>query len=221
MGEEVQTLQDDASNIYESTCKTVTSDNVVLFQNVTQLARADSLFYTDVLVNDSIPLRALLDSGSMACTISEVAESRLLDAGMSLDQCEMQANIMLIGCGGVRVTPKCIYQLKMRVYEYEVSVPTLVVTGQRDDLILGTNVLKFILSQFKQRPTYWRVVNRPESLSSSLMYFLVLTDGEVMRCLTSLARPNWFKLSRCCQGRSTWCGPSSLLQHLFRKVVQC
>uniref|UniRef100_A0A8C2FH10 Gypsy retrotransposon integrase-like protein 1 n=1 Tax=Cyprinus carpio TaxID=7962 RepID=A0A8C2FH10_CYPCA len=151
---------------------------MVLFQNVTQLARADSLFYTDVLVNDSIPLRALLDSGSMACTISEVAESRLLDAGMSLDQCEMQANIMLIGCGGVQVTPKCIYQLKMRVYEYEVSVPTLVVTGQREDLILGTNVLKFILSQFKQRPTYWRVVNRPESTKDAeVEQFLNVLSG--------------------------------------------
>lgn len=178
MGEEFHTLQDDASSIYESTCKSVASDNLILFQNVTQLARADSLFYTDVLVNDSIPLRALLDSGSMACTISEVAESRLLDAGLSLDQCEMQANIMLVGCGGVQVAPKCTYQLKMRVYEYEVSVPTLVVTGQRDELILGTNVLKFILSQFKQNPSYWRVVNRPESTNDSdVEQFLNVLSG--------------------------------------------
>lgn len=130
---------------------------MVLFQNMTQLARADSLFYTDVLVNDSIPLRALLDRGSMVCTISEAAESRLLDAGFSLDHCEMQTNIMLVGCGGVQVAPKCTYQLKMRVYEYKVSVPTLVITGQWDRLILGTNVLKFILSQFKQNPSYWPV----------------------------------------------------------------
>lgn len=139
------------------------SDDVILFQNVTKLAHADSLFYTDVLVNDAVPVRALIDSGSMACTISELAESRLLDAGVSLDPCEMQANVMLVGCGGVQVAPKCMYQLTIRVYEYVVSVPTMVVKGQRDELILGTNVLKFILSQLKQNPTYWRVMNRPES----------------------------------------------------------
>ncbi len=156
----------------------MTSDNVVLFQNVAQLARADSLFYTDALVNDAVPLRALLDSGSMACTISEVAVSRLLDAGLTLDPCEMQANVMLVGCGGVQVVPKCMYQLKMRVYEYEVSVPTLVVTGQRDELILGTNVLKFILSQFKQNPTYWHVVNRPESTEEAeVEQFLNMLSG--------------------------------------------
>ncbi len=114
----------------------------------------------------------------MACTISEVAVSRLLDAGLTLDPCEMQANVMLVGCGGVQVVPKCMYQLKMRVYEYEVSVPTLVVTGQRDKLILGTNVLKFILSQFKQNPTYWRVVNRPESTEEAeVEQFLNMLSG--------------------------------------------
>ncbi|KAL1255089.1 hypothetical protein QQF64_013150 [Cirrhinus molitorella] len=177
-GEEIETLQEDASSLYESTCRSVTSDDVVLFQNVTQLGRADSLFYTDVLVNDAVPLKALLDSGSMACTISEFAESRLLDAGLSLDLCEMQANVMLVGCGGIQVAPKCMYQLKMRVYEYKVSVPTLVVTGQRDELILGTNVLKFILSQLKQNPTYWRVVNKPESTQDAeIEQFLDVLSG--------------------------------------------
>lgn len=154
------------------------SDDVILFQNVTKLAHADSLFYTDVLVNDAVPVRALIDSGSMACTISELAESRLLDAGVSLDPCEMQANVMLVGCGGVQVAPKCMYQLTIRVYEYVVSVPTMVVKGQRDELILGTNVLKFILSQLKQNPTYWRVMNRPESTQDAeIEQFLNILSG--------------------------------------------
>ncbi len=156
----------------------MTSDNVVLFQNVTQLTRADSLFYIDALVNDAVLLRALLDSGSMACTISEIAVSRLLDAGLTLNPCETQANVMLVGCGRVQVVPKGMYQLKMRLYEYEVSVPTLVVTGQRDELILGTNVLKFILRQFKQNPTYWRVVNRPKSTEEAdIEQFLNMLSG--------------------------------------------
>lgn len=49
-------------------------------------------------------------------------------------------NIMLVGCGGVQVAPKCTHQLKMRVYEYEVSVPMLVVTGQRDKFLTFLNL---------------------------------------------------------------------------------
>lgn len=75
MGDDIQTLQDeDASSIYKSARKSKTNNNMVVFQNLTKLARADSLFYTDVLVNDKFPLQALLDGGSMACTINEEAE---------------------------------------------------------------------------------------------------------------------------------------------------
>lgn len=75
VGDDIQTLQDeDASSIYKSARKSKTNNNMVVFQNLTKLARADSLFYTDVLVNDKFPLQALLDSGSMACTINEEAE---------------------------------------------------------------------------------------------------------------------------------------------------
>ncbi len=34
----------------------------------------DSLFYAPKLVQGSVELKALIDSGSMACTLSEVAE---------------------------------------------------------------------------------------------------------------------------------------------------
>ncbi|KAK3538085.1 hypothetical protein QTP70_029184 [Hemibagrus guttatus] len=70
------------------------TDTDTLEQNVAKLAWADSLFYTDVLVNDH-------QRPSM--TISKVAKSHLLDAGLSLDQCKMQANVMLVGCGGIQI----------------------------------------------------------------------------------------------------------------------
>lgn len=40
-------------------------------------------------------------------------------------------------------------------------MPTLVVPGQKDQLIVGTNVIKYILSQLKQSQCYWCVMNQP------------------------------------------------------------
>ncbi|KAL1248012.1 hypothetical protein QQF64_023388 [Cirrhinus molitorella] len=105
-----------------------------------KLERADSLFYTDVsIVGAEVILRALLDSGSMACTMNEEAERKLKSAGVLLTPSEIRPDIMLVGCGGVSIQPESIYQLEMEVYGRAVSVPTLVVPGQRDEMILVTN----------------------------------------------------------------------------------
>ena len=88
---------------YEESCRSATGDQVVLFQNITKLEKADSLFYTDVLVNDEVLLRALLDSGSMTCTMSEAAEQELQNAVLSPELREVKTDITLVGCGGVKV----------------------------------------------------------------------------------------------------------------------
>lgn len=150
MSMENETLIDkDELQIFEESCK-ATPDKNVLFQNVMKLEKADSLFYTDVsIVGANVTLRALLDSGSMACTINKEAECKLKSAGVVLTSSEKRPDIILVGCGGVNVQPESICHLEIEVYGYVVNVPMLVVPGQRDEMILGTNVIKYIISQMK------------------------------------------------------------------------
>lgn len=171
-------INKDDLQLYEESQKAIPDKNV-LYQNVMKLERADSLFYTDVVIAGAqVSLRALLDSGSMACTMNKEAECKLRSEGVKLTPSKMHPNIVLVGCGGVSVQPESIYQLEMEVYGYPVSVPTLVVPGQRDEIILGTNVIKYIISQMKSTPGYWRVLSRPESSGDDdIMQFLDVLSG--------------------------------------------
>lgn len=42
-----------------------------------------------------------------------------------------------------------MFEVEMKVYEESCIVPVLVVPGQQDDLIIGTNVIKFLMHQLK------------------------------------------------------------------------
>ncbi len=179
MSGKCETLNDkDDLLMYEESCKAI-PDKSVLYQNVMKLERADSLFYTDVsIAGAQVILRALLDSGSMACTMNEEAERKLKSTGVALAPSETRPDIILVGCGGVNIQPESIYQLEMEVYGHAVSVPTLVVPGQRDEMILGTNVIKYIISQMKNVQGYWRVLSRPESSENDeIVQFLDMLSG--------------------------------------------
>ena len=91
----------------------------------------------------------------------------------------MNTDLVLVGCGGVQVKPKCVYQLEMNVYgREEVSVPTLVVPGQHDQIILGSNVIKHLIHHLKQTQSYWRVMNKPESTDDpAVKHFLNMLSG--------------------------------------------
>ncbi|KAF0038026.1 hypothetical protein F2P81_010900 [Scophthalmus maximus] len=153
--------EDDLSSVYEESCKSAQSDSIIVCQNIHFLENA--LFFTDVLVNDKVVLQGMLDSDSMACTMSEVDEEELHKAGLLSESTQTKKDIVLVGCGGVKVQPKCIYQLKLRIYEQELIVPTLVVPSQRDQMIVDTNVLNYLLDQLKQDPSYWCVMNKASS----------------------------------------------------------
>ncbi len=172
------TSEEDPMVVYSNHCQAESSGSIILFQDIAKLEKADSLFYTDVLVNDVVTCQGLLDTGSMACTINEGTEHKLLDACGTLESDQPHANVLLVGCGGVQVKPKCIYQLKMCVYGHSVIVPTLVVPGQKDQLIVGTNVIKYILSQLKQSQCYWRVMNQPNfTREPEIQRFLSMLSG--------------------------------------------
>ncbi|XP_051757199.1 uncharacterized protein LOC127516500 isoform X1 [Ctenopharyngodon idella] len=164
--------------VYSNHCQVESSGSIILFQDITKLEKADSLFYTDVLVNDTVICQGLLDTGSMACTINEEIERKLMDTCGILESGQPHADVLLVGCGGVRVKPKCIHQLKMCVYGFSVVVPTLVVPGQKDQLIVDTNVIKYVLSQLKQSQSYWRVMNQPNATGEpEIQWFLNMLSG--------------------------------------------
>lgn len=151
----------DAETVYTSEKNSCSSSGVVVYQNVHRVSSSDSLFYTSVNMGGTFNMGGMLDSGSMACSISEAAEVKLKEAGVITDRNITDVDVVLVGCGGLRVRPKCAFDVEMEVYDCKMVVPTLVVPGQHDDLILGTNVIKHILHRFKQCDSYWKTVSTP------------------------------------------------------------
>lgn len=136
------------------------TENVIV-QNTNIISSSSSLFYTPVIVEGKLTLGGMLDSGSMACTMSEKAEAKLLDAGVLTKENRSNFDAVLIGCGGTRVKPKSAYDIEMEVYGCKIIVPTLVVQGQLDELIIGTNVIKHVLRESKRCPAYWNALSHP------------------------------------------------------------
>ena len=142
MGLSDNTLSDDLQSVYESVCESVPSQTVIL-QNTQRLNGLDSLFYTPVVLNECVTVNAMLDTGSMACSINEAVEQQLIAAGTLDSNIQQDTDIVLIGCGGVRVKPKRVCDLQFEIYGCTVIVPTLVVPGQVDELIVGEPLSKW------------------------------------------------------------------------------
>lgn len=51
--------------------------------------------------------------------------------------------------------------LQMEVYGSKIVIPTLVLSGQHDKMILDADVIKHILYQYKQCDAYWKAVCAP------------------------------------------------------------
>ena len=150
------------SQLYSSDCS---SEKTVIFLNLQTVPRSDSLFYTSVSIVNGLSFKALIDSGSMACTLSESAEAMLLKyiPGNSKQSAQ---DIVIVGCGGHRVTPTAIYDLQVSVYGYSMTVPTLVVPGQSEEMILGSNVIKRLLTCLREAGGYWKLTSMPSNNQS-------------------------------------------------------
>ncbi len=149
----------------------------MVYQNTHVIGGQDSLFYTPVTIGEKVTLGAMLDSGSMACTLSDTAEMKLRKAGVVDSSSELSTDVVLVGCGGLHVKPKSVFNLTMEVYGLKMIVPTLVVPGQHDELVIGTNVIKHILRHFKQCEGFWRAVSGPTSKDSECESFLSMLAG--------------------------------------------
>lgn len=65
----------------------------------------------------------------------------------------------------------------MVVYGCRVSVPTFVVKNQQDDLIIGSNVIRHLIRQFKSDASYWKAVSSSASGDQEREQFLSLLAG--------------------------------------------
>lgn len=121
----------------------------MIVQGLHRLSKTESLFYTDVTTGNGDVLRTLVDSGSMVCTLSEAADMKLNQSTPNIVKNSAE-KYAIVGCGGHLVTPSAIYDLTVSVYGYRVIVPVLVVPGQTDEMILGSNAIRWLISQMKK-----------------------------------------------------------------------
>lgn len=144
---EALTGEPDLLSIYSNNCQLLPTGHLPIILGPQKVEVVSELFYAPVLVSDKVTLRGMLDSGSMSCTLSEEAERKLQAAGVLPSAQLIPSNVVVVGCGGKTAYPKCFYDLEIEVYESKFVVPTLVVPGQRDDFIVGTNVIKSVLKE--------------------------------------------------------------------------
>lgn len=166
MGKVGDSLSDlhDLSDLYEKSCAKAPKGSRVVIQATQKIQAFSELFYAPVLVNNSVQLQGMLDSGSMACSISQCAADKLSSAGVLPEKKQPEENIVLVGCGGLQTQPEGFYDLEMQLYGVCYTVPTLVVPGQHDDLIVGSNV-KQLVHSLKTDDKYWNIASRHEHLS--------------------------------------------------------
>ncbi len=151
MGTKEETLNNnDIEQDYIKACAAARAGAKVIVQNTQRVAPFDKLFYTPVNINNSFQVQGILDSGSMACTLSEQTELKMLSENALSEPIPLTQEIVLVGCGGKQSKSKCMYEMKMKLYGETCVVPVLVVPGQRDDLIIGTNVIRFLMHQLKK-----------------------------------------------------------------------
>ena len=52
-----------------------------------------------------------------------------------------------------------MYDMELSLYGMKCLVPVLVVAGQKDDFIVGTTMLKYVLHQLKNENNYWTLIS--------------------------------------------------------------
>lgn len=90
----------------------------------------------------------MLDTGSLDCTKSSKILQQLLSTSMLSNLSFAPTD--LFRCGGARTNPLGACKLDIYVYGCHVTVPTLVIEDQGDDVILGSNLLKNLILQLKR-----------------------------------------------------------------------
>lgn len=188
----------DYESVYEQHKPSVPPDKTAVFQGIQRVPRADSLFYTTVSVENGPSFTALLDSGSMACTLSEAAEASLLASALMLTK-RSANDVVIIGCGGHQVAPTAMYDLSVSVYGCKMIIPVLIVPRQTDEMILGSNAIKSMLTLLKNTDDYWRLISLPSSNgeTESLEFTSLLSNTQRWRGDCAPEKVGTVKLKHC------------------------
>ena len=147
----------DWETLYQQHCAVTRVGNRIIVQGNDGVGVFSKLFYVAVKVNGKETLLGMLDSGSMSSTISNTYVERLQ---AFYHKRQSEENIVLIGCGGQLTQPAGIYDLELELYGTRCIVPTLVVAGQSLDLIVGSNVIKYLLRSMRSSSEYWDLTSR-------------------------------------------------------------
>lgn len=139
----------DLHHLYENACAQAPTGTKVIAHNVQAVEAFDELFYAPVSVNTLFQMKGMLDTGSMACTFSDKTEKRMISENILPPPTLLQQEVILVGCGGKVTRPECMYEVELKIYGESCLVPILVVPSQQDDLIIGTNVFKFLAHRMK------------------------------------------------------------------------
>ena len=150
--------EDDLQSTYENCRSNLPDDKTVIVVGSHRVDGASDLFYAPVSISGQCTLRGMLDSGSMACTLSVEAESKLRAAGILPSPQPMPENVVIVGCGGLTTQPRCIYDLDIEIYGSKFTVPTFLVLGQKDEFIIGSNVIRPIIQRMKSSEKYWELI---------------------------------------------------------------
>lgn len=140
---------DDLQSVHQSVCEQRELGRRPIFQNIHRLKPHDELFYENVTLGGRVSVKAMLDSGSMACTLSSSVMPQLLQQKVLEAPTLEPTDVVLIGCGGSKTVPSGMCDLEVEIYGYKVIVPTLVVDGKCDDLIVGSNLLRYLVHRLK------------------------------------------------------------------------
>ncbi len=166
------------AQLYEAKCNSAPKGTRIVVQSSQKVEAFSSLFYVPVRVNGHVQINGMLDSGSMACTISKIAEEKIGSAGVLPEKKYSEENIILIGCGGQHTQPEGFYDLEIQFFGIQCVVPCLVVPGQRDDLILGSNIVKHLIHELKSDSDYWDIASRPDNqFDGDIQQFLSMFTG--------------------------------------------
>lgn len=169
IGEPPSCDDDDLESLYEYLCSAAPSGKTAIFQLTQRLQRADSLFYTDVCAAGEVHLIAMIDIGSMSCSLSEAAAAHILQHCHDVKRSPAN-DIVVIGAGGRHVALTAVLDLEVTIYGFKLLIPTLVIPGQTDDMIVGSNVLKVLIRLMKGSDSYWNLLAKPVDVADSKCY---------------------------------------------------
>lgn len=100
MGKVESLSSGDLEHQYLQACAAVPTSLKVIMQNIQRMGPFDKLFYTPVSINNTFQVQEMLEFGSMACTLSEQAELKMLSENILSEPIPLTQEIVLIGCGG-------------------------------------------------------------------------------------------------------------------------